>query len=63
MEQGNGRTCVNAAIDVGVEKTIPHPAYNPRTRDRYNDIALIRLSRDVKFEGNSKYKFSCMLLF
>lgn len=54
IEQRNGRTCVNAAIDVDVEKVIPHPRYTPRTKERYNDIALIRLSRDVKFEENSK---------
>ncbi|CAB0030782.1 unnamed protein product [Trichogramma brassicae] len=34
-------------VDVSVEKTIPHPGYNRTSKE--NDIAVLRLSRDVEF--------------
>ncbi|KAL7296685.1 hypothetical protein TKK_0010100 [Trichogramma kaykai] len=34
-------------VDVSVERTIPHPGYNRTSKE--NDIAVLRLSRDVEF--------------
>lgn len=39
--------CSDGHVDYGIEKTIIHPQYNPMSKQ--NDIALIRLSKDVKF--------------
>ncbi|XP_034250850.1 uncharacterized protein LOC117651155 [Thrips palmi] len=44
-----GQTCALAAVDVPVERAIPHPEYSTRDPNHYHDIALLRLSADVKF--------------
>lgn len=41
--------CIDAPVDVAVEKLIPHEQYAPTQRSQANDIALIRLSRPVKY--------------
>lgn len=41
--------CSPAVEDIGVEKIITHPKYNERKR--INDIALIKLERDVQFQS------------
>lgn len=41
--------CTDTPIDVPVEEQIPHEMYNPYDPNQYHDIALLRLSRDVKF--------------
>ncbi|XP_026479347.1 CLIP domain-containing serine protease 2-like [Ctenocephalides felis] len=41
--------CADPPQDFGVEKIIPHDAYRPDTSDQHNDIALLRLDRNVVF--------------
>lgn len=43
--------CADPPQDFGVEKIIPHDAYRPDTSDQHNDIALLRLDRNVVFSG------------
>nr|2OLG_A Chain A, Pro-phenoloxidase activating enzyme-I [Holotrichia diomphalia] len=47
---GAVRVCVpDKPIDLGIEETIQHPDYVDGSKDRYHDIALIRLNRQVEF--------------
>lgn len=39
--------CSDAPVNMGVEKIIVHEDYDPQSKAQYNDIALIRLTRDV----------------
>ncbi|KAL9703849.1 hypothetical protein quinque_007367 [Culex quinquefasciatus] len=41
--------CADVPVEVGIEKVIVHEQYNATERGQYNDIALIRLDRDVGF--------------
>ncbi|XP_046601133.1 CLIP domain-containing serine protease 2 isoform X2 [Neodiprion lecontei] len=43
------RLCIDPAVTVGIEQQIVHEDYRPQSRDQTNDIALLRLSRDVAF--------------
>ncbi|CAG9821117.1 unnamed protein product [Phaedon cochleariae] len=43
------RQCAPPPVDVPVEERIAHEQYDPYNSNQYNDIALLRLSRDVKF--------------
>lgn len=43
--------CADPPQDFGVEKIIPHDAYRPDASDQHNDIALLRLDRNVVFSG------------
>ncbi|EFN75742.1 Serine protease easter [Harpegnathos saltator] len=45
----NSMICSDDPISVGVEEQIAHEQYKPLSRDQRNDIALLRLSRDVQF--------------
>lgn len=36
-------------MEIPVEKIISHEGYNPNSRDQYNDIALLKLDRDVEY--------------
>lgn len=38
-------------MDVGVEEIIPHQEWSETDAAQLNDIALIRLNRDLKFNG------------
>lgn len=51
----NGFTteCSDPTVNVPVEERIAHENYNPTDTNQFHDIALLRLSRDVKF--TSKY--------
>lgn len=39
--------CADAPLDMAVEKIIVHEDYDPQSKAQYNDIALIRFTRDV----------------
>ncbi|XP_031332990.1 phenoloxidase-activating factor 1-like isoform X2 [Photinus pyralis] len=39
--------CTEPVVDVGIQRSIPHPGHSIRTRD--NDIGLLRLQRNVDF--------------
>ncbi|XP_055609289.1 CLIP domain-containing serine protease B4-like [Uranotaenia lowii] len=43
--------CADVPVDVDVEKIIVHEEYNPQNKNQYNDIALIRMVRDVSFSS------------
>lgn len=44
LEDGD---CSDAPVNLGVEKIIVHEDYDPQSKAQYNDIALIRFTRDV----------------
>lgn len=41
--------CNDEPVDIGVDKTIPHPDYNDNSISRYHDIALVRLKRRITY--------------
>lgn len=47
------RNCNERAIDLEIEESIVHSDYNGNDMNRYNDIALLRLNREVTFTGKS----------
>lgn len=44
--------CIDKPVDIKVEKLIPHESYAPGSKSQENDIALVRLSRPVKYTSN-----------
>lgn len=48
-KRGRKNVCSPVVEDFGVEKVITHPRYNERRR--INDIALVKLDRDVEFKS------------
>ncbi|XP_060524055.1 phenoloxidase-activating factor 1-like [Cylas formicarius] len=57
-DTNTGRDCINGnrfsicneePIDVGVESSVAHPNYVDSSADRFHDIALVRLNRQVTF--------------
>lgn len=44
--------CNDPPIDLAPEEIIVHPQYDDKNRNKYHDIALIRLSQNVRFTGN-----------
>lgn len=47
LDDGQQQFCNDAPIDVPIEKLITHENYNPQDANQHNDIALLRLSREV----------------
>lgn len=45
---GNNLECADPPLDIPIAEKIIHEDYKPDSRDNYNDIALIRLARDIK---------------
>lgn len=43
----DSETCTDEPVDVGIERIVVHEDYVPESKTQYNDIALIRLARDV----------------
>ncbi|EDW15515.2 uncharacterized protein Dmoj_GI24876 [Drosophila mojavensis] len=43
------KDCAPPHLDVPVERTIPHPSYDPNSRNQLNDIALLRLARQIEY--------------
>lgn len=41
--------CIDPPLDIPIEEKIVHERYTPQNKNQYNDIALLRLSRAVKF--------------
>ncbi|CAD7084976.1 unnamed protein product [Hermetia illucens] len=41
--------CNDSPLDVTIEEFISHENYDPQLNDKYNDIALLRLSRNITF--------------
>lgn len=48
--------CSEPVVDVTVEELLSHENYNSNSKAQENDIALIRLSRDVEFTGECVFK-------
>ena len=46
---GKKQDCADPHLNFGVEEIIPHPGYSSLNRNRVHDIALIRLSGNVKY--------------
>lgn len=44
-----GQICTEEPVTVAIEQQIVHEQYRPESRDQLNDIALLRLSRNVAF--------------
>lgn len=49
----NAADCADSPVDIKVERVIVHPAYRTGTADEYNDISLLRLSRDAPLSGKA----------
>ncbi|XP_067619735.1 serine protease 7 [Eurosta solidaginis] len=49
-----GYSCAPAALRVGIDEKIPHELFNNNSPNKENDIALIRLSQDVRFSDSIK---------
>lgn len=50
IEDGDdSEVCAPPPVTVGVEEQIAHENYRPTSREQLNDIALLRLSRNVTF--------------
>lgn len=45
----DSQTCADPPLDVGVDKIKVHENYRIESRDNHDDIALVRLNRDVEF--------------
>jgi len=43
--------CAEPVLDVGIDKTIIHPKYNPSAINRAYDIALLRLNQTITYTG------------
>lgn len=41
--------CAHSILNMGVENVIAHPNYKPNSKNQENDIALIRLNRNIIF--------------
>lgn len=41
--------CADAPVDMDIERITVHEDYNPNVKSQWNDIALIRFSREVSF--------------
>lgn len=46
---GNSKECADPAVDLTIEKVIIHENYQPNLKSKRNDIALIRLAKNVTF--------------
>lgn len=45
----NESVCSDPVVDITVEEKIVHESYEPNSKNQHNDIALLRLSRKVKY--------------
>ena len=46
----NGEKCADH-ISVGIEKAIIHENFNQLSTERKNDIALLRLNKEIQYSG------------
>lgn len=53
--------CAPPSIDVEISEKIVHPNYVARDRNRYNDIALLRLDSEIPFTCNNIEILQCYL--
>lgn len=45
----DGDCVINQQVDISVEEVIPHKEYDPSSKNKHNDIALLRLARYVNY--------------
>lgn len=45
----NENVCNDPPVDIPIEQKIPHQEYNPQGANQHNDIALLRLAREVTY--------------
>ncbi|XP_030556490.1 transmembrane protease serine 9 [Drosophila novamexicana] len=43
------KDCAPPHMDVPVERAIPHPSYDPGSKNQVNDIALLRMARQIEY--------------
>lgn len=48
-DSSDEKFCNDPPIDVAIEQKLPHENYDPQGANQHNDIALLRLSRDVPY--------------
>lgn len=41
--------CNDSPVDIPIEVKIPHESYDPQGNSQHNDIALLRLAREVEY--------------
>lgn len=46
--------CADAPVNIPIERKIPHENYVPQSKNQFNDIALLRLSRKVAYSDYIK---------
>lgn len=44
-----GNNCADPVLYMGVEEKIPHERYNERSKNRENDIGLVRMNGEVAY--------------
>lgn len=52
--KSGGKDCNENPVRVQVEEEIPHPKYDAATK--LNDIALLRLAREVNYTGSIQHE-------
>ncbi|KFB44069.1 serine protease 14 [Anopheles sinensis] len=52
--EGQNRECYDPVIDMDIEKIVVHSGYDTQDKNHYNDIALIRLAREVSYSDTVK---------
>lgn len=56
----NEQVCNQPPVDIAIEQKIPHEQYNPQASSQHNDIALLRLAENVRY--NSYIRPICLPL-
>jgi len=54
IKNSNKMLCAPPAVNVAVEDKIAHESYDPFDQNQYHDIALLRLSKDVRYSDYIK---------
>lgn len=49
---GNYVECTDPPLDVGIERATAHAQFDETRKEKPNDIALLRLDRDISYTGN-----------
>lgn len=44
-----GSICADPVVNMGIEAVLPHEAYNEKSKNRANDIGLIRMNGEVQY--------------
>ena len=50
--KGQEKKCAPVELSVPIEDAIQHEAYDPDVLGKFDDIALLRLDRNITYSGN-----------